>query len=101
MILKLSVEMEIHSNLSSNCMEVLIDNANVAPHENDDEQEWTMFSLVDGASEDFKDEASDGLVDLGDGETLERELAEKTDKGSLQYISGFIARKVSSNYPKE
>ena len=44
---------------------------------------------------------SDGLVDLGDEETLERELAEKTDKGSLQYISGYIARKVSSNFPKE
>ena len=87
--------------LSSNCMKVLIHNANVVPNENDDEQEWTMFSLTDGASKDFKDEASDGLVDLGDEETLERELAEKTDKGSLQYISGFIARKVSSNYPKE
>ena len=85
--------------LSSNCMKVLINNANVAPAENDDEQEWTMFSLMDGASEaeEFVEEANDGLVDLGDEGDLEQELADKTDKGSLQYISGYIARKVSSN----
>ena len=87
--------------LSSNCMNVLINNANVAPADNDDEQEWSMLRLMDGASEGFIEEENDGLVDLGDEETLEQELAEKTDKGSLQYISGFIARKVSSNYPKK
>ena len=43
--------------LSSNCMKVLVDNANVAPAENGDEQEWTMFNLVNGASEDFEEEA--------------------------------------------
>ena len=87
--------------LSSNCMKVLVDNANVAPAENGDEQEWTMFNLVNGASEDFEEEANDGLVDLGDEGELERDLADKTDKGSLQYISGYVARKVSSNYHEE
>ena len=86
--------------LSSNCMNVLVDNANVAPAENDDEQEWTMLGLVDGASENFVEEANDGLVDLGDEETLEQELAEKTDEGSRQYISGYIAHKVSLTYHK-
>ena len=84
-------------------MKVLIYNANVAPAENDDKQDWTMFSLVDGASEDFVDEANDGLIDLGDEGDLDRELVDKTDTGSLQYVSGYIAlaRKVSSNYHKE
>ena len=86
--------------LSSNCMKVLIDNANVAPAENGDEQEWTMFSLAQGASDDFEEEANDGLIDLGDEEDLERELGNKTDQGSLQYISGYIARKVSRRYHK-
>ena len=82
-------------------MNVLINNANVAYAENDDEKEWSILRLEDGATEDFVEEENDGLVDLGDEETLEQELAEKTDKGSLQYISGYIARKVSSNYPKK
>ena len=86
--------------LSSNCMKVLIDNANVAPVENGDEQEWTMFSLAQGASDDFEEEANDGLIDLGDEEDLERELGNKTNQGSLQYISGYIARKVSRRYHK-
>ena len=87
--------------LSSNCMKVLIDNANVAPSDNEDEQDWTMFSLGEGASQDFVEEANDGLVDCGDEGHLDSELADKTDEGSLQYISGYIARKVSSNYHKE
>ena len=89
------------SMLSSNCMKVLIDNANVAPTEHDDEQEWTMFSLGNGASQDFVEEANDGLVDLGDEGDLDRELADKTDEGSRQYIAGYIARKVSSIYHRD
>ena len=57
-----------------------------------------MFSLGNGASEDFVEEANDGLVDLGDEGDLDRELADKTDEGSRQYISGYIARKVSSMF---
>ena len=71
-------------------MKVLIDNANVAPAENGDEQEWTMFSLAQGASDDFVEEANDWLIDLGDEEDLERELGNKTDKSSLQNISELI-----------
>ena len=87
--------------LSSNCMKVLINQANVSPAENNDEQEWTIFSLGDGASDDFMEESNDGLIDLGDEEDLERELGNTTDKGSLQYISGFIAHKVSSYYTEQ
>ena len=89
--------------LSSNCMKVLVENANVAPAENSDERdrEWTMLSLTDGVTEDFVEEANDGLVDLGDEGDLEGELGDQTDQGSLQYITGFIARKVSSRYHKE
>ena len=54
-----------------------------------------MFSLGDGAADDFMEESNDGLIDLGDEEDLERELGNTTDKGSLQYISGYIAHKVS------
>ena len=39
-----------------------------------------MFSLGNGASEDFVEEANDGLVDLGDEGDLDRELADKTDE---------------------
>ena len=86
--------------LSSNCMKVLVENANVAPCDNIDEQDWTMFSLEEGASKEFEEEANDGLVDCGDEGHLDRELADKTDEGSLQYISGYIALKVSSDYHK-
>ena len=86
--------------LSSNCMKVLVDNANVAYAENDDEKEWSILRLEDGATEDFVEEANDGLVDLGDEGDLDRELADKTDEGALQYIIGFIARKVSRRYHK-
>ena len=71
-------------------MKVLIDNANVAPAENGDEQEWNMFSLAQGASDDFVEEANDWLIDLGDEEDLERELGNKTDQSSLQNISELI-----------
>ena len=47
------------------------------------------------------EEANDGLVDLDDEGDLVRELGDQTDQGSLQYITGFIARKVSSRYDKE
>ena len=60
-----------------------------------------MLSLTDGVTEDFVEEANDGLVDLGDEGDLVRELGDQTDQGSLQYITGFIARKVSSRYHKE
>ena len=33
-------------------MNVLINNANVVPAENNDEQEWSMLRVMDGASED-------------------------------------------------
>ena len=33
--------------------------------------------------------------------TLQIFLADKIDKGSLQYISGYVARKVCSNYHEE
>ena len=45
--------------------------------------------------------ATTRLRDLGDEGDLEMELGDQTDQGSLQYITGFIARKVSSRYHKE
>ena len=83
-------------------MKVLINHANVAPLiMMMSEQDWAMFIVVEGASKDFGEEANDGLLNCGDEGNQDRELADKTDEGSLQYISGYIARKVSSNYHKE
>ena len=59
-----------------------------------------MFILVEGTSKDFIEEANDGLLNYGDEGHQDRELADKTDEGSLQYISGYIALKVSSDYHK-
>ena len=88
--------------LSRNCMKVLINHANVAPLiMMMSEQDWAMFIVVEGASKDFGEEANDGLLNCGDEGNQDRELADKTDEGSLQYISGYIARKFSSNYHKE
>ena len=57
-----------------------------------------MYILVEGTSKDFVEEANDGLLNCGDEGHQDRELADKTDEGSLQYISGYIALKVSSDY---
>ena len=46
-----------------------------------------MFILVEGTSTAFVEEANDGLLNCGDEGHQDRELADKTDKGSLQYIS--------------
>ena len=46
-----------------------------------------MFILVEGTSKDFVEEANDGLLNYGDEGHQDRELADKTDEGSLQYIS--------------
>ena len=59
-----------------------------------------MFILVEGTSKDFVEEANDGLLNCGDEGHQDWELADKTDEGSLQYISGYIALKVSSDYHK-
>ena len=75
-------------------MKVLINHANVAPL-------IMMMSEQEGAYKDFGEEANDGLLNCGDEGNQDRELADKTDEGSIQYISGYIARKVSSNYHKE
>ena len=59
-----------------------------------------MFILVEGTSKDFIEEANDGLWYCGDEGHQDRDPADKTDEGSLQYISGYIALKVSSDYHK-
>ena len=59
-----------------------------------------MFILVERTSKDFIEEANDGLLNCGDEAHQDRELADKTDEGSLKYISGYIALKVSSDYHK-
>ena len=46
-----------------------------------------MFILVEGTSKDFVEEANDGLLNCGDEGHQDRELTDKTDEGSLQYIS--------------
>ena len=56
-----------------------------------------MFILVEGTSKDFIEEANDGLLNCGDEAHQDRELADKTEEGSFQYISGYIALKVSSD----
>ena len=59
-----------------------------------------MFILVEGTSKAFIEEANDGLLNCGDEAHQDRELADKTEEGFFQYISGYIALKVSSDYHK-
>ena len=70
---------------------VLSPNTNVTPDTETSEYSWNALSV---AAEDFSN--SDGLLEQDEEEELQFELPGRTDPEAVQYISGYVARKVGS-----
>ena len=68
---------------------VLSPNTNVTPDTEASEYTWNPLSV---AVEDLS--SNDGLLEQSEEEELQFELPGRTDPEAVQYISGYVARKV-------
>ena len=73
---------------------LLSPNANVTPDTEVTDLSWNAFSAVEEGGEDFSNVDNDGFLEKNEVEELEYELPGRTDRDAVEYLVGYIARKV-------
>ena len=73
---------------------ILSPNTNVTPDTEVTDHSWNAFSAVEEGGEDFSNVDNDGFLEKNEVEELEYELPGRTDRDAVEYLVGYIARKV-------
>ena len=73
---------------------ILSPNTNVTPDTEVVDHRWNAFSALEEGGEDLSNVNNDGLLEKNEVDELEYELPGRTDRDAVEYLTGYLARKV-------
>ena len=73
---------------------ILSPNTNVTPDTEVVDHRWNAFSALEEGGEDLSNVDNDGFLEKNEVDELEYELPGRTDRDAVEYLTGYLARKV-------